>query len=91
MPSALHALQILQQVGVDLVVADMRMTGPNGLRLLETVADDWPATRRMMLTGYPTAEIYGSPAVDTVVDKGEDASFVIDAIVNEARQGNGKR
>lgn len=91
-PSALHALQVLDERRVDLVVADLRMPGPDGLRLLETVRDDWPHVRRVMLTAYATPEVRESTAVDLLLDKGEtDAAFLIDSIVNEARQRHGER
>lgn len=89
-PSALHALQLLEKLQVDLVVADFKMPGPSGLRLLETVRDCWPRTRRLMLTGYATPALRRSPAVDTLLDKSETAEFVIDAIVNEARRRHGQ-
>lgn len=88
-PSALHALQVLETIRVDLIVADLRMNGPSGLRLLETVRDGWPEIRRVILTAYITAEVLESSAVDLVLDKGEAAAFVIDTIVNEARRRNG--
>jgi DNA-binding NtrC family response regulator len=89
-PSALHALQVLDREAVAVVVADLRMPGPSGLVLLETVADCWPKVRRVLLTAYPTREAWSSPAVDLLLDKGEDPLFLIGSIVNEARQGNGE-
>lgn len=89
-PSAIHALQVLEKLHVDLVVADQRMPGPSGLRLLETVRDCWPEVGCVILTGAPGPELYSSPAVDLVLDKTDDAAFVIDTIVNEARQRNGE-
>jgi CheY-like chemotaxis protein len=85
-PSALHALQILDDRAVDLVVTDLRMPGPSGLRLLESVRDGWPDVGRILLTAYVTDEARQSRAVDMMLDKGEDAAFVIDSIVNAARQ-----
>jgi CheY-like chemotaxis protein len=89
-PSAIHALQILDTELVDIVVSDLQMRGPNGLRLLETVRDCWPNLRRILLTGYATPEARSSPAVDMILDKGEDAAFVIDSIVNEAHRAKGR-
>lgn len=90
-PSALHALQLLDEHTVDLVVADQRMPGPSGLLLLQTVADNWPHVGRVILTAVPTPALYRSPVVDTVLDKSEDAAFVVDTITEEARQRHGKR
>lgn len=89
-PSALHALQVLDKNLISAVVADLRMPGPSGLRLLETIRDYWPDVRRILLTGYATVEARSSRAVDMLLDKGEDAGFVIDSIVNEARHGKGR-
>lgn len=90
-PSALHALQVLEEQSVDVVVSDMKMQGPNGLRLLETVRDCWPHVGRIILTAYVTPELRRSPAVDLVLDKSEDAAFVVDSIAHEARRRNGNR
>ncbi len=89
-PSALHALQLLEMYRVDLVVSDLQMPGPSGLRLLETIRDGWPSVGRFLLTGYSSPEARESSAVDMILDKSEDAGFVIDSIVNEARRRNGK-
>ncbi len=90
-PSALHALQILDALPIDLVAADLEMRGPNGLRLLETMRDCWPEIGRILLTGYASPEARSSPAVDMLLDKADHPIFVIDTIVNEAnRARNGK-
>jgi len=89
--SALHALQILDEQAVDVVVTDLRMPGPSGLRLLETVRDCWPEIRRVMLSAYITQEVHDSGAMDLILDKREDAGLVVDSIVYEARRRNGDR
>ena len=45
-------LAILEQETVDLVISDMRMPEMDGARFLEQVRLRWPATTRMLLTGY---------------------------------------
>ncbi|MCX7165411.1 MAG: response regulator [Rhodocyclales bacterium] len=45
-------LEILEREPVDLVVSDMRMPEMNGAQFLEQVRKRWPATMRILLTGY---------------------------------------
>ena len=58
-PSA--ALALLEARSVDLVVSDYRMPGGSGADLLRQVRARWPATRRMLLSGWvreiPEAEL----------------------------------
>lgn len=57
-PSGLHALQILGQRRVDIVISDQVMPGMAGTALLETVRQRWPAAGRVLLTGYPGADVF---------------------------------
>ena len=45
-------LQILEQEPIDLVISDMRMPEMDGAKFLGQVRDRWPATTRILLTGY---------------------------------------
>ena len=45
-------LEILEREPVDLVISDMRMPEMNGAQFLEQVRQRWPATMRILLTGY---------------------------------------
>ena len=45
-------LAILEQEPIDLVISDMRMPEMDGARFLEQVRSRWPATIRILLTGY---------------------------------------
>ena len=46
------ALEMLEQVEVDLVISDMRMPEMDGVQFLEQVRQRWPDTVRLLLTGY---------------------------------------
>ena len=45
-------LDILEHEPIDLVISDMRMPEMDGARFLEQVRMRWPATMRILLTGY---------------------------------------
>jgi response regulator RpfG family c-di-GMP phosphodiesterase len=47
-----EALETLARESVDLVISDMRMPGMDGAQLLEQVSQRWPASIRILLTGY---------------------------------------
>ncbi|WP_429932953.1 response regulator [Agrobacterium vitis] len=51
-PSAREALAILESTPVDVVVSDQRMPDVTGIELLSQVRQRWPATVRLLLTGY---------------------------------------
>jgi CheY-like chemotaxis protein len=51
-PSGLHALQKLQALPIDLLIADQSMPGMEGTRLLETAYRTWPRVVRVVYTGY---------------------------------------
>ena len=51
-PSGLHALQKLQGLPIDLLIADQLMPGMEGTRLLETAYKTWPRVVRVVYTGY---------------------------------------
>ena len=55
--SSLHALQILQEQHVDVVVSDHFMPGMDGVRLLETVRQRWPLCTRILFTAHPSSDI----------------------------------
>jgi len=51
-PSGLHALQKLQALPIDLLIADQLMPGMEGTKLLETAYKTWPRVIRVVYTGY---------------------------------------
>lgn len=49
----LHALWILERTTVDAVLCDFALaSGDDGPNLLDTVAERWPDTTRIMMTGW---------------------------------------
>jgi two-component system, cell cycle sensor histidine kinase and response regulator CckA len=55
--SGLHAVQVLEEQHVDLVVADQMMPGMDGVRLLELIRDRWPSCQRVLLTGQASSDV----------------------------------
>ncbi len=51
------ALQACEAGGFDVVVSDMRMPGMDGATLLEHIRDRFPATARIILSGYSEAAL----------------------------------
>lgn len=64
-------LEILEREPVDLVISDMRMPEMNGAQFLEQVRIRWPATMRILLTGY--ADV--SSTIDAI-NRGEIFRYV---------------
>jgi response regulator RpfG family c-di-GMP phosphodiesterase len=50
--SGQEGLEVLEKTPIDLVVSDMRMPAMSGAEFLERVRQRWPATMRILLTGY---------------------------------------
>ena len=55
--SAKEAEQLMTSRGFDVVVCDHLMPGGAGLDFLVCVMERWPATRRIMFTGYINPEL----------------------------------
>jgi len=53
--SGAEGLAVLEQEAIDVVVSDMRMPEMDGAQFLERVFERWPATKRILLTGYADA------------------------------------
>jgi len=69
--SGAEGLSLLQQQEIDIVISDRRMPNMDGAQFLTGVAKKWPATVRMLLTGY--ADL--SSAID-VVNNGAIARYL---------------
>lgn len=50
--SAISALEIFQNTRIDLLLADIRMPGIDGLQLMRLVEEQWPGCRTIFLTGH---------------------------------------
>jgi DNA-binding NtrC family response regulator len=51
-----QAIAVLQGVPVDLVIADLKMPGGNGLDLIRHVRENYPDSEAMMITGYASID-----------------------------------
>lgn len=51
------ALKYFEKYQIDLVITDYRMSGMNGLELIETILSVQPHTRMILITGFGTDEI----------------------------------
>ncbi len=54
--NAEDALEIIQQVQVDLVISDVVMPGMSGPQMIEKIATYWPQIPRILITAYPEHE-----------------------------------
>lgn len=52
------ALAIMEQRDIALILVDYRMPGMTGVELLERVMQKYPNIIRLILTGYPTEELF---------------------------------
>jgi CheY-like chemotaxis protein len=55
--SGLHALQLLEQQHVDVVICDQFMPGMDGVQLLELVRERFPHLTRILFTAFPSSDI----------------------------------
>ena len=51
-----EAIQRLSEKRYDVLITDLKMTGPSGLDVLRFVKEQTPSTRVIVITGYATAE-----------------------------------
>jgi CheY-like chemotaxis protein len=72
MENARSALATLEVRAVDVIVSDQKMPGMTGIAFLERVACHWPATRRILLSGWSSeiaAEKLAAARLDAVLTK----------------------
>lgn len=85
--SALHALEILGEQSVNLVLTDNRMPGPSGLDLLAVVAERWPKTGRILMTALLDSELaLKARNHHRVLPKDLSSAMLVDIICREARR-----
>ena len=77
-----EALRRLSEAPVDIVISDLRMPGMDGISLLETIAQSWPATVRMVLSGQEDAatRTRAWQVAHQFLSKPSDADVVIAAL-----------
>jgi CheY-like chemotaxis protein len=69
--SASTALALLEATPVQLIISDYRMPGTTGIELLREVRKRWPATLRIILSGYSDVG-----TIITAVNEGEIYKFL---------------
>jgi DNA-binding NtrC family response regulator len=57
-----EGLKVMEQTQFPVVICDLRMPGMSGSAVLEAVAERWPATVGILLTG---AQAFGEPLPET--------------------------
>jgi DNA-binding NtrC family response regulator len=84
--SALQAIREIEQSEFDLVVSDLEMPGMWGPDLLEFIAERWPGTWRILLTGHTSADLLqrASTYADLVLDKILDTEIITAAVCKMA-------
>ncbi|MEM1435337.1 MAG: response regulator [Pseudomonadota bacterium] len=70
--SATEALAVLADGPVDLIVSDQRMPHMTGVELLARVRREYPATRRILLTGYADLT-----AIESALNECEVARYLV--------------
>lgn len=55
-PDGDTALKILETRSFDVILLDLKMPGMDGLEVLRTIKERWPASEVVMITGFPSLE-----------------------------------
>ena len=69
--SGAEGLALLDQREVDLVISDMRMPQMDGTQFLEQVCQRWPATIRILLTGFADVS-----SIIAIINRGEIYRYI---------------
>src|SRR5471030_3108938 len=69
--SGAQALRLLEDETVDLVISDMRMPEMDGAHFLAQVRQRWPATLRLLLTGYSDIQ-----SIQDAINRGEIYRYI---------------
>lgn len=51
-----EALRVMERQPFDVVLLDLRMPGLDGMSILQTIKEKWPASEVVIITGYPSIE-----------------------------------
>ena len=80
--SAEEALQKLSQADYDIIFADYKMPGMDGIAFLTRVKDNYPEIKRILLTGQSQTEIFdkAQSVVHKYIAKPCDYSHIIKEI-----------
>ncbi|MHC4195366.1 MAG: response regulator [Planctomycetota bacterium] len=57
-PGVAEAIEILNGTALDLVITDLKMPKVSGLDLVRHISENFKDTEVMMITGYPSVEVY---------------------------------
>lgn len=76
--SAPQALDLLDELRIDIVLSDIKMPGMNGLEMLKQIHSRWPFCHVLFLSGYTDFEY-----VQTAMDLGAD-SYILKSQGDEA-------
>ena len=80
------ALDLLERGGIDAVVTDLRMRPPDGMALLATIRERWPATIVVMMTAYAALETAREALKQGAQDYVEKEGDYVDLIVRILRE-----
>ena len=86
-----EAIRRMESGGIDAVVTDLRMRPPDGLALLATIRERWPATTVVLMTAYAALETAREAlklGAQDYVEKEGDFVDVIMRILREAAEKN---
>ena len=54
--NGVEALRLMERDSFDVVLLDLRMPGLDGMAVLQTIKEKWPASEVVIITGYPSLE-----------------------------------
>jgi two-component system, response regulator YesN len=78
--SGIDGLELCRKMRPDIILTDIRMPGMDGLKLLETLAQDFPTTKVIMISGYDefsyAQQALKSGAFDYILKPIEEAELV---------------
>ena len=67
-PDADSALAVLRERPMDVVITDLRMPGPSGLDLLESIVERWPEIPVVLLTAHATLDVAVEASIKGAAD-----------------------